>query len=60
MTHPDLLALLEEGIQNGRIAPHLANYIAAEMRGRQVDAMPNDDEEARAAPTPADRGDDAS
>ncbi|MFL5803955.1 MAG: hypothetical protein ACJ8CR_19700 [Roseiflexaceae bacterium] len=60
MTHPDLLALLEEGIQNGRIAPHLADYIAAEMRGRHMDAMPSDDQEARAALTPADRGGDAS
>jgi hypothetical protein len=59
MTHPDLLALLEEGVQNGRITPHLANYIAAEMRGRPMDAM-SDDEEERAALTPADRGGDAS
>jgi hypothetical protein len=56
MTHPDLLALLDEGVQNGRIAPHLVTYIVAEMRGRHVDVMSSDDEEERAALTPADRG----
>ena len=31
MTHQNLLAIIEEGIENGRIAPHLAAYIAAEV-----------------------------
>lgn len=31
MTSHDLLAILEEGLKNGRIAPHLAAYIAAEV-----------------------------
>jgi hypothetical protein len=33
MTHQDLLALIEEGLENGRISRHLAAYIAAEMLG---------------------------
>jgi hypothetical protein len=55
MTHPDLLALLEEGVQNGRITPHLAAYIAAELHNGAIKAAPDDDQEARAAQTPADR-----
>ena len=31
MTHQELLAIVEEGLENGRIAPHLAAYIAAEV-----------------------------
>ena len=31
MTHHDLLTLIEEGLENGRISPHLAAYIAAEV-----------------------------
>jgi hypothetical protein len=55
MTHPDLLALLEEGVQNGRITPYLAAYIAAELHNGAMNAAPDDDQEARAALTPADR-----
>jgi len=33
MTHQDLLVLIEEGVENGRISRHLAAYIAAEMLG---------------------------
>jgi hypothetical protein len=33
MTHQDLLTLIEEGVENGRISRHLAAYIAAEMLG---------------------------
>jgi hypothetical protein len=33
MTHQDLLALIEEGMENGRISRHLAAYIAAEVLG---------------------------
>jgi hypothetical protein len=33
MTHQDLLVLIEEGLENGRISRHLAAYIAAEMLG---------------------------
>jgi hypothetical protein len=31
MTTQDLLTTLEEGLENGRISPHLAAYIAAEL-----------------------------
>jgi hypothetical protein len=55
MPKSDLLALLEEGVQNGRITPHLAAYIANEVRSYTRDALPNDDQEAQAALTPADR-----
>jgi hypothetical protein len=33
MTHQDLLAIIEEGVENGRISRHLAAYIAAEVLG---------------------------
>jgi len=33
MTHQDLIALIEEGLENGRISRHLAAYIAAEALG---------------------------
>jgi hypothetical protein len=33
MTHQDVLALIEEGLENGRISRHLAAYIAAEVLG---------------------------
>jgi hypothetical protein len=36
MERADLIALLEEGLTNGRIAPQTAAYIAAEVLG--VDA----------------------
>lgn len=31
MTQNDLIAVLEEGVKNGRIAPHVAAFIAAEL-----------------------------
>lgn len=37
MTTEDLLAIIEEGLENGRIPPYLAAYIAAEVTG--VDAI---------------------
>jgi hypothetical protein len=33
MTHQDLLTIIEEGVENGRISRHLAAYIAAEVLG---------------------------
>jgi hypothetical protein len=33
MTQQDLLAIIEEGLENGRISPQLAAYIAAELTG---------------------------
>jgi hypothetical protein len=40
MTKRDLIEVLKEGIENGRIAPHLAAYIAAEV----LDVDPQDTE----------------
>lgn len=31
MTTQDLLAVIEEGLENGRISPYLADYIASEL-----------------------------
>jgi hypothetical protein len=31
MSHHDLLSVIKEGVENGRIAPHLAAYISAEL-----------------------------
>lgn len=33
MDQYELLAALEEGLENGRITPHMAAYIAAEVLG---------------------------
>ena len=55
MTQIDLLALLEEGVQNGRIAPHMAEYIAAEIQNAAANLASEDDQEARAGAPPADR-----
>jgi hypothetical protein len=54
MTQLDLLALLDEGVQNGRITPHLLTYITAELHNRSQDAAP-DDQDVQEALTPADR-----
>ena len=43
MTQQDLLAILEEGLENGRISPHLAAYIAAEVIGVEAHATGFDD-----------------
>jgi hypothetical protein len=40
MTQHDLLALIEEGLDNGRISPHLAAFIAGDVLG--VDALETD------------------
>jgi hypothetical protein len=40
MTQLDLLALIEEGLDNGRISPHLAAFIAADVLG--VEALETD------------------
>ena len=40
MTKLDLLTLLEEGIQDGRIAPHLLTYIAAELHSPPQELAP--------------------
>ena len=33
MSSQELLTLIEEGLEHGQIAPHLAAYIAAELLG---------------------------
>lgn len=38
MTHQELLVIVEEGLENGRIAPHLAAYITAEVLGVEARA----------------------
>ncbi len=38
MTQQDLLAIIDEGVENWRIAPHLAAYIAAEVMGVEPQA----------------------
>lgn len=43
MTTQDLLATLEEGLENGRIAPHLAAYIASELLGVEARETGYDD-----------------
>jgi hypothetical protein len=43
MTQQDLLAILEEGVENGRITSHLAAYIAAEVMGVEARATGYDD-----------------
>jgi hypothetical protein len=43
MTQQDLLAMIEEGLENGRITPYLAAYIAAEVMGVDADATGYDD-----------------
>ena len=43
MTQQDLLATLEEGVKNGRIAPHLAAFIAAEVLGKEAQETDFDD-----------------
>jgi hypothetical protein len=43
MTQQDLLAVIEEGLENGRITPYLAAYIAAEVMGVDADATGYDD-----------------
>jgi hypothetical protein len=43
MTHNDLLAIIEEGLENGRISPHLAAFIAAEVLGVEARATGYDD-----------------
>jgi hypothetical protein len=37
MDRYELLAALEEGLENGRIAPHIAAFIAAELLGVAAD-----------------------
>ena len=43
MTQQDLLAIIEEGLENGRISPYLAAYIAAEVIGIEANATGYDD-----------------
>lgn len=43
MTTQDLLAVLEEGLENGRIAPYLAAYIASEVLGVEAHDTGYDD-----------------
>jgi hypothetical protein len=38
MSSEDLLTILREGVENGRISPHLAAYIASEV----LDTAPRD------------------
>ncbi len=37
MTRHELLEIIEEGVENGRISRHMAAYIAAEVLGVTVD-----------------------
>ena len=43
MTHQDLLTIIEEGVENGRISRHLAAYIAAEVLGVEASTTGYDD-----------------
>ena len=43
MTQQDLLAIIEEGLENGRISPPLAAYIAAEVMGVEARATGYDE-----------------
>jgi hypothetical protein len=43
MTQQDLLTIIEEGLENGRISPHLAAYIAAEVLGVEARATGYDE-----------------
>ena len=43
MTQQDLIEALKEGVQNGRIAPHLAAFIAAEVLGTEAQETDFDD-----------------
>lgn len=43
MITTDLLTIIEEGVENGRIAPYLAAYIAAEVLGIDARATGYDD-----------------
>jgi len=43
MTQQDLLAIIEEGVENGRIPAHLAAYIAAEVMGVEASATGYDE-----------------
>lgn len=36
MTQQDLIETLKEGVQNGRISPHLAAFIAADVLGTEA------------------------
>lgn len=36
MTQQDLLETLEEGVKNGRLSPHLAAFIAADLLGTEA------------------------
>jgi hypothetical protein len=43
MTQQDFLMTIEEGVENGRIAPYLAAYIAAEVLDMEALATGYDD-----------------
>lgn len=43
MTQGDLLTIIEEGVENGRISPHLAAYIAGEVLGIEARSTGYDD-----------------
>lgn len=43
MTQQDLIETLEEGVKNGRIAPHLAAFIAADLLGTEAQDTDFDD-----------------
>ncbi len=44
MTQQDLLAIIEEGLENGRISAHLAAFIAAEVLGVEARATGYDEQ----------------
>jgi hypothetical protein len=43
MSSQELLTLIEEGLEHGRISPHLAAYIAAELLGVEAHVTGFDD-----------------
>jgi hypothetical protein len=43
MSSQELLALIEEGLEHGRISPHLAAYIAADLLGVEAHVTGFDD-----------------
>ena len=43
MSQRELLSVIEEGVKNGRLSPHLAAYIAGELLGCEALATGYDD-----------------
>ena len=47
----ELLRAIEEGVANGRIAPHLAAYIMAELQISEAHASDHDEQRAASEET---------